>query len=192
MTDDIIEIRIKELYMINKTYKEISEILNIEKEKIYKVVKNNKLSKERKKQNIQIITKGLSQKKSRDQIAEELGVTPSKVSNLAGAYKIPTNFRQNSVQNKETLILQLYEKKHLSIGKMAVETGFQYSFCKRVYKKNNLENKIVYTRKYKKLSEKETLQIIKEIQEGKKNLSEIGREHSVSRQWIAHLKKFNT
>lgn len=186
------ESRIKELYMKNKTYKEISEILKIEKEKIYKVVQKNKLSKERKKQNIQIIKNGLSQKKSRDQIAEELGVTPSKVSNLAGAYKIPTNFRQNSVQNKEAVILKLYEKKHLSIGKMAVETGFQYSFCKRVYKKNNLENKIVFTKKYKKLSEKETLQIIKEIQEGKKNLSDIGKEHSVSRQWIAHLKKFNT
>lgn len=192
MTDEIIESRIKELYMKNKTYKEISEILNIEKVKIYKVVQKNKLSKERKKQNIQTIKNGLSQKKSRDQIAEELGVTPSKVSNLAGAYKIPTNFRQFSVQKKEAVILKLYEKKQLSIGKMAVETGFQYSFCKRVYKKYDLGNKIVFTRKYKKLSEKETLQIIKEIQEGKKNLSEIGREHNVSRQWIAHLKKFNT
>lgn len=192
MTDEITENRIIELYIKNKTYKEISEILKIEKEKIYKVVQKNKLSKERKKKNIQIIKNGLSQKKSRDQIAEELGVTPSKVSNLAAAYKIPTNFRQNSVHNKEALILQLYEKKHLSIGKMAVETGFQYSFCKRVYKKYDLENKIVFTKKYKKLSKEETLQIIKEIKKGEKNLSEIGREHKVSRQWVAHLKKFNT
>ena len=88
--------------------------------------------------------------------------------------------------------LKLYEKKHLCIGKMAVETGFQYSFCKRVYKKYDLENKIVFTKKYKKLSKEETLQIIKEIKKGEKNLSEIGREHKVSRQWVAHLKKFNT
>ena len=70
--------------------------------------------------------------------------------------------------------------------------GFQYSFCKRVYKKYDLENKIVFTKKYKKLSKEETLQIIKEIKKGEKNLSEIGREHKVSRQWVAHLKKFNT
>lgn len=192
MTDEITENRIIELYMNNKTYKDISEILNIGKENIHKIIQKNKLSKKRKEKNIQIIKEGLKNKSSRDQIAAALGVTPSKVSNLAGAYKIPTSFRKFSVQNKESIILKLYEKKHLSIGKMAVETGFQYSFCKRVYKKYDLENKIVFTKKYKKLSKEETLQIIKEIKKGEKNLSEIGREHKVSRQWVAHLKKFNT
>lgn len=192
MTDEITENRIIELYMNNKTYKDISEILNIGKENIHKIIQKNKLSKKRKEKNIQIIKEGLKNKYSRDQIAATLGVTPSKVSNLAGAYKIPTSFRQFSVQNKESIILKLYEKKHLSIGKMAVETGFQYSFCKRVYKKYDLENKIIFTKKYKKLSKEETLQIIKEIKKGEKNLSEIGREHKVSRQWVAHLKKFNT
>lgn len=180
--------RIKELYLKNKTYNEISTILDIRKEEILRFVKKNNLCNERKSRNIRIIKEGLEKKKSREEIAEELCVTPNKVSNLAGNYKISTFFKKITFEKKEKLVLELYEQNPRSICKMASTTGFLYSFCKEIYQKNNLKNAITYTKKYKKLSENEYEEILIEIKKKEKTLAQIGREHNVSRQWIAHLK----
>lgn len=180
--------KIKELYLKNKTYNEISTILDIRKEEILRFVKKNNLCNERKSRNIRIIKEGLEKKKSREEIAEELCVTPNKVSNLAGNYKISTFFKKITFEKKEKLVLELYEQKPRSICKMASTTGFLYSFCKEIYQKNNLKNAITYTKKYKKLSENEYEEILIEIKKKEKTLAQIGREHNVSRQWIAHLK----
>lgn len=191
MKNNANEEKITELYLKNKTYREISLILNVSKDEIQRVVKEKKLCSERKKNNIKIIKEGLNKKKSRDQIAEELCVEPYKVSNLAGVYKIPTQFRKNRMENKEKTILELYKKEPISISKMAEKTGFPYPFCNFVYKKYNLTNIIIRKKYYRKMSEKEFEEIIADLKRKEKSLAQIGREHTVSRQWIAHIKNKN-
>lgn len=191
MKNNILEDKIKDLYLKNKTYNEISKILGVSKKEILKYVKESELYIERKERNIQIIQEGLEKKLSRNQIAEILGITPAKVSNLAGYYKIPTTFKKIRFEKQEELILREYKKLPVSTHKMAEQTGILYSTCRIIYKKHNLISVVSRKGHYKKLSKEETNTIIKEIKKGETSLSQIGKEHNVSRQWIACLKKRN-
>lgn len=183
------ETKIKKLYLQNNTYNEISKALNVSKKDIMNYIKKSELQIKRKERNIQIIRKGLEENKSREEIAQLLGVEPNKVSNLAAYFKIPTNFKEIRHNKQEITILDEYKVKPRSIQKMAFETGISYSFCKKTYEKYNLKSIVVRNTEYRKLSKEETDQIIKEIKEENKTLAQIGRNHHVSRQWIAHLKK---
>lgn len=183
------ETKIKKLYLQNNTYNEISKALNVSKKDIMNYIKKSELQIKRKERNIQIIRKGLEENKSREDIAQLLGVEPNKVSNLAAYFKIPTNFKEIRHNKQEITILDEYKEEPRSIQKMAFETGISYSFCKKIYKKYNLKSIVVRNTEYRKLSKEETDQIIKEIKEENKTLAQIGRNHNVSRQWIAHLKK---
>lgn len=186
---DSTETKIKELYLRNKTYNEISKALDISKKEIMIYIKNTGMQTKRKINNINIIKKGLKEKKSRDEIAELLGVEPNKVSNLAAYYKIPTTFKKIRYDKQEEKILNEYKKNPLSILKMANKTQIPYVFCKKIYKKHNLKSLVIRNSEYKKLSREETEVIIHEIMQGTETLAQIGRNHNVSRQWISHLKK---
>ena len=158
-----LETKIKELYLKNKTYNEISQALDISRTDISNYIKKSEVQIKRKENNIQTIKRGLEENKSREEIAQLLGVEPNKVSNLAAYFKIPTNFKEIRHNKQEATILEKYKEKPRSIQKMAFETGISYSFCKKTYKKFNLKSIVVRNAEYRKLSKEETEQIITEI-----------------------------
>ena len=182
--------KIEQLFYLNYKPAQIALKLNMTEEEVKKIIKANSFTTKRSRYYYLKIKEGLEQHKTILEVADELKLTPRKISNIAAHYKIHTYFCKNKIERKEKIIYDEYQKENISISEMSRKTGISYSFCKNVYEKHNLIN-IKKRRKqvFKKLNPDKYQDIITEIKQDDLSLAQIAKKYGVSRQWISYIKK---